>query len=75
MEIFPFFAVTTREQPQEGRVETVNCVMDGVCVCVLLRVNASLNEFPTHRLQMPATDIADLCVCVRGSNSLQIITV
>ena len=32
--LFLFFAVTTREQPQEGRVETVNCVMDCVSVCV-----------------------------------------
>lgn len=38
METFPFFAVTTKEQLQEGRVETVNCVMDGECVCVHVRV-------------------------------------
>ena len=30
-----FFVITTKEQPQEGRVETVNCLMDGGCVFVL----------------------------------------
>lgn len=52
--LFPFFAITTKEQPQEGRVETVNCLMDEEWVC--FRVYASLNEFPTHRVQMLATD-------------------
>lgn len=49
VETFPFFAITTREQPQEGRVATVNCFMDTGCVlvCVLLRV--CVIKFPTQR--------------------------
>ena len=38
VETFPFFAVTTSELPQEGRVETVNCLVDEGGVCVRVRV-------------------------------------
>lgn len=35
---FSLSAITTNELPQEGRVETVNCLMDEVCVCICVRV-------------------------------------
>lgn len=47
---FSLFAITTREQLQEGRVETVNLFTKRECVCSFLRkVIVSINEFPTQR--------------------------
>lgn len=53
-----FFPLTTKELPQEGRVETVT-VMDGgvcVCACAKLRLYASFKEFQTHEVKILITD-------------------
>jgi len=41
-----------------------------VFVCVVLRLNASLNEFPTHGVQSPITDMADFGVCGSGGGGV-----